>query len=65
VVESGGGGWSIRVYRHITYPEGHYAMPEGGETTEEWVWHYDGPFRVVEYNPALKKKECNNPDGTG
>ena len=45
VKESGSGGWSIRVYRHITYPDGEV-------TTDEWVWHYDGGFKVIEYNPA-------------
>jgi len=50
VKESGGGGWSVRIYRHITDLDGEL-------TTEEWVWHYDGPFKVVEYNPA----KCKDP----
>ncbi len=51
IKESGGGGWSIRVYRHITDLDGEV-------TTEEWVWHYDGSFRVIEYNPA----RCKDPE---
>jgi len=51
VVEKGSGGWWIKIYRNITHPEGHYALPEGGMTTEEWIVHYEGAFKVVEYNP--------------
>ncbi|MBU1226296.1 MAG: VanW family protein [Actinobacteria bacterium] len=50
VKEAGGGGWSIRVFRHITYPDAEV-------TTEEWVVHYDGPFRVIEYST----KKCKKP----
>ncbi|MCB2224531.1 MAG: VanW family protein [Actinobacteria bacterium] len=48
--EKGSGGWSLRVYRHITYPEGHWDYPDGGESTEEWYVHYDGSFKVIEYD---------------
>jgi len=56
VKESGSGGWWIKVYRHITYPEGHFLYPEGDVTTDEWVVHYEGGFKVVEY--STKKCEA-------
>jgi vancomycin resistance protein YoaR len=49
--ESGSGGWSIRVYRHITDLDGEV-------TTEEWAWHYDGSFKVIEYNPVEPPGGC-------
>ena len=45
IKEDGSRGWSIRVYRYITTPEGEI-------TTEEWFWHYNGGYEVIEYNPA-------------
>ena len=50
--EKGTGGWSVRVYRHITYPDGE-------RTTEEWSWHYRGSYRVIEYNPKKPPGGCN------
>ena len=50
IKEKGSSGWWINVYRHITYPEGHYNKPEGGTDTEEWVVHYQGGFKVIEYD---------------
>ena len=50
VKESGSGGWWIKVYRHITYPDGHFLYREGDVTTDEWVVHYEGSFKVVEYS---------------
>ena len=39
-------GFTVTVFRYITFPEGHPRKPEGGETTETWVWRYD-PFPVT------------------
>jgi vancomycin resistance protein YoaR len=52
VKEPGSRGWSVRVYRHITYPD-------GTTTTEEWYWHYDGGFKVIEYNPVEPPGGCS------
>jgi vancomycin resistance protein YoaR len=43
-IQSGHGGWSVTVYRYITWPDGE-------QTTEEWNWHYTGLYRISEYNP--------------
>jgi len=61
-VSSGGsGGWSVDIYRYITYPD-------GTETTEEWTWHYSGAFKVTRVPVDPKKrpgstfcKNQNNP----
>ena len=45
VKQSGSGGWSVDVFRYITYPDGH-------QTTEKWTWHYSGLIQVVERGPA-------------
>ena len=42
-VQAGSGGWSVTVYRYITYPD-------GTETTEEWPWHYVGLAKIREWN---------------
>jgi vancomycin resistance protein YoaR len=42
-VQSGSGGWSVDVYRYITYPD-------GAETTETWSWHYTGYYIIKEWN---------------
>jgi hypothetical protein len=41
----GSGGWSIDVYRFITYPD-------GTEVTQKTTWHYSGLYKVVERGPA-------------
>jgi vancomycin resistance protein YoaR len=53
VVQDGHGGWSVIVYRYITWPDGE-------ETTEEWSWRYTGLYRISEYNP--NQPECQEPD---
>jgi vancomycin resistance protein YoaR len=45
VVQTGQGGWSVTVYRYLTYAD-------GTEETQEWGWHYTGLSRIKEYNPA-------------
>jgi hypothetical protein len=51
VISGGSGGWSVDMYRYITYPD-------GKKTTEEWTWHYSGSYRVVERNPKYDRKAC-------
>jgi hypothetical protein len=49
IKSAGSGGWSVDIYRYITYPDGE-------ETTEEWTWHYSGGYQVIEYNPKKCKE---------
>jgi vancomycin resistance protein YoaR len=49
-VQAGQGGWSVTVYRYITYAD-------GTELTQEWNWHYTGLYRIKEYNPATCEEE--------
>jgi vancomycin resistance protein YoaR len=49
-IQAGVGGWTVTVYRYITYPD-------GTELTQEWDWHYIGLFRIKEYNPATCEEE--------
>lgn len=42
-VQAGSGGWSVDIYRYITYPD-------GTETTETWSWHYTGYYKIQEWN---------------
>jgi vancomycin resistance protein YoaR len=51
VKSAGSGGWSVDVFRYITYPDGRQA-------TEKWTWHYSGLYRIVERGPA-----CPPPEG--
>jgi len=51
-IQNGTGGWSVDVYRYITYPD-------GTETTETWSWHYTGYYRIKEYNDS--DPECAGP----
>ncbi len=45
LVTAGSPGWSVDVYRYITYPD--------GTTTEEmWTWHYTGAVEVTRMNPC-------------
>ena len=53
-VQNGTGGWSVDVYRYITYPD-------GTETTETWSWHYTGYYKIQEYND--KDEDCTPPKG--
>lgn len=43
VVQNGTPGWSVDVYRYITYPD-------GTETTETWTARYEGYWEITEYN---------------
>ena len=43
VKQQGSGGWSVDVYRYITYPDGR-------KTTETWSWHYSGATLIIERN---------------
>jgi vancomycin resistance protein YoaR len=52
-VQNGTGGWSVDVYRYITYPD-------GTETTETWSWHYTGYYKIQEYNDD--DPDCNQQD---
>jgi vancomycin resistance protein YoaR len=45
VNQSGSSGWTVTVYRYITYPD-------GTQTTEKWYVRYQGAWRILEYNPA-------------
>ncbi|MEX2322492.1 MAG: VanW family protein [Acidimicrobiia bacterium] len=49
-VQGGNGGWSVTVYRYLTYAD-------GTEVTQEWRWHYTGLYRIKEYNPATCEAE--------
>jgi vancomycin resistance protein YoaR len=65
IKERGSGGWTIDVYRHITYPEGHYTKPEGGTETEKWVVRYQGGFKVIEYDTDKCKKKGGGEENGG
>lgn len=41
----GSGGWSVDVFRYITFPDGRQA-------TEKWTWHYTGLYKIIERGPA-------------
>jgi vancomycin resistance protein YoaR len=45
VKQQGSGGWSVDVYRYITFPDGR-------KTTETWRWHYSGASLIIERNSA-------------
>jgi vancomycin resistance protein YoaR len=57
IKQAGSGGWSVDIYRYITYPD-------GTQTTEEWTWHYSGGFRIIEVNPCELTNTCP-PTGGG
>jgi vancomycin resistance protein YoaR len=44
VKTNGSGGWSVDVYRYITFPDGE-------QTTEKWAWHYTGLYKIIEHGP--------------
>jgi hypothetical protein len=44
IKSNGSGGWSVDIYRYITFPDGE-------QTTEKWVWHYTGLYKVIEHGP--------------
>jgi len=56
VKQQGSGGWTVDVFRYITYPDGR-------QTTEKWTWHYPGLFRIIERHPCMFNNTC--PDGEG
>jgi hypothetical protein len=43
--QSGTPGWTVDVYRYITYPD-------GTQTTEVWTERYEGYWELTGYNPA-------------
>jgi vancomycin resistance protein YoaR len=45
-------GFTVTVFRYTTFPPGHPRKPEGGETTETWVWTYDPFPNVYEVHPC-------------
>jgi len=51
VKTAGSGGWSVDVFRYITYPDGR-------ETTEKWSWHYTGLHNIIEHGPAWGTHGC-------
>jgi vancomycin resistance protein YoaR len=51
VVTPGTGGWSVDIYRYITYPD-------GTTTTEEWTWHYSGAYTKIERHPCSRTDTC-------
>ncbi|HSQ37194.1 MAG TPA: VanW family protein [Acidimicrobiia bacterium] len=55
VKQSGSGGWSVDVFRYITYPDGH-------QTTEKWTWHYSGLYRIIERHPCMFNNTCPDPE---
>ena len=55
VTQSGSGGWSVDVYRYITFPDGR-------QTTEEWTWHYSGLYRIIERHPCMFNNTCPDPE---
>jgi vancomycin resistance protein YoaR len=44
ITQQGTPGWTVDVYRYITYTDGH-------QTTDTWTWHYEGYWELKEYNP--------------
>jgi len=50
-VTPGTGGWSVDIYRYITYPD-------GTTTTEEWTWHYSGAYTKIERHPCFRNDTC-------
>jgi vancomycin resistance protein YoaR len=55
VTQQGSGGWSVDVFRYITYPDGH-------QTTEEWTWHYTGLYQIIERHPCMFNDSCPEPE---
>ena len=55
VKQSGSGGWSVDVFRYITYPDGR-------QTTEKWTWHYSGLYRIIERHPCMFDNTCPDPE---
>jgi vancomycin resistance protein YoaR len=55
VKQSGSGGWSVDVFRHITYPD-------GNQTTEKWTWHYTGLYEIIERHPCMFNNSCPEPE---
>ena len=43
IAQTGSPGWSVTVYRYITYPD-------GTKTTEEWRHRYQGAWRILEWD---------------
>lgn len=45
VTQNGSPGWTVNVYRYITYPD-------GTQTTEAWTERYEGYWELTGYNPS-------------
>jgi vancomycin resistance protein YoaR len=57
VKQQGSGGWSVDVYRYITYPDGR-------KTTETWSWHYSGAALIIERNTTSCPTTTTTPPDT-
>jgi vancomycin resistance protein YoaR len=55
IKQSGSGGWSVDVFRYITYPD-------GTQTTEKWTWHYSGLYEIIERHPCMFNNSCPEPE---
>lgn len=55
VAQKGAGGWSVTVYRYITYPD-------GTKTTESWPHRYAGMWQILEWDET--DPTCAPPDTT-
>jgi vancomycin resistance protein YoaR len=53
IIEDGSGGWTVTVFRYITYPD-------GTETEESWVWRYRPFPTVIAVHPCALPE--NHPD---
>ena len=43
ITQQGTPGWSVDIYRYITYPDGH-------TITQKETWHYEGYWELKEWN---------------
>jgi vancomycin resistance protein YoaR len=57
IKQQGSGGWSVDVYRYITYPDGR-------KTTETWTWHYTGATLIIERNTETCSTTTTTPPDT-
>ncbi len=58
IKQEGSGGWSVDIFRYITYPD-------GTETEEQWTWHYSGAFKIIEINQCMLDDPPCPPEGDG
>ncbi len=51
IFKAGSPGWSVDVFRYITYPD--------GTTTEEmWTWHYTGAIEITKMHSCHRDNSC-------